>query len=261
MDEDGCVADWDGARYGVVSDLQRAAAAESLALIELDGGERILDIGCGDGYVTAQIAERLPRGSIVGVDPSPRMIEAARRRITSASFQAGDVTRLTFDAEFDVVTSFNALHWVRAQDLAYRRIAGALTPGGRAYLTFVCAGPRRAVEAAGMIVARQSCWGAAFDGFVEPYRHPTPEAFADTATAAGLDIVAQTVVDKSWDFGSRDAVAQWCAVGFGDWTGRLEPDQREPFIDALIDCYREVTGRDDMVAFYQLRATLRRPGR
>ncbi|MDA2892739.1 class I SAM-dependent methyltransferase [Mycolicibacterium sp. BiH015] len=252
------MADWDGTRYGMVSDLQRAAAAESLALIDLDGGERVLDVGCGDGYVTAQIAERLPGGSVLGVDPSPRMIEVARRRTTSASFVSGDVTSLVFDGEFDVVTSFNALHWVQDQDAAYRCMASALTPRGRAYLTFVCAGPRLAIEEMGMIVARQKRWGTAFDGFTTPYRHPTPENFAQTATAAGFEIVAQTVVDRWWEFGSRDAFARWCTVGFGDWTSHLGPDEAPLFIDAVVDCYRDISGRDDTVGFYQLRATLKR---
>jgi trans-aconitate 2-methyltransferase len=242
----------------VISELQRVAAAESMALIELDGDERVLDVGCGDGYVTAQIAERLPRGSAVGVDPSPRMIAAANQRATPAEFGAGDVTRLAFDSEFDVVTSFNALHWVRDQDAAYRCMAAALKPGGRAYLTFVCAGARPSIEESGMAAVGQSRWSTAFHGFEAPFRHPTPEEFADAATAAGFQIAAQAVVDRWWDFGSRDAFTRWCAVGFGDWTARLDSESAAQFLGDVVDHYRGVSGRDDTVGFYQLRAALRR---
>ena len=252
------MADWDGARYGAVSELQRVMAAESLSLLTLDGGERVLDIGCGDGYVTAQIADRLPRGTIVGVDPSPRMIAAARRRATSATFRLGEVTTLTYDAEFDAVTSFNALHWVRDQQLAYRCIASALRPGGRALVTFVCGGSRPSVEDVAMDVSRDARWADEFAGFVAPFVHPLPETFAAITIAARLDVLASAVVDQSWDFGSRDAFAQWCAVGFGDWTSRLETDAAATFVDEVVDRYADIAGQPGLLAFYQLRATLRR---
>ena len=252
------MADWDGARYEEVSELQRTMAAEALSLLELDGAEHVLDVGCGDGYVTAQIADRLPRGSVLGIDPSPRMIGAAQRRETAATFQLGEVTSLAFDDDFDVVTSFNALHWVHDQPAAYRCIAAALKPGGRALVTFVCAGPRPSVEDVAMDVTRDARWGNAFDGFTAPYLHPQPEAFAATVTAAGFEVVEYTVVDKSWDFQSRDAFAQWCAVGFGDWTTRLAPERAQEFVDDVVNRYAAVTGRAGLFGFYQLRAQLRR---
>lgn len=252
------MADWDGAGYGVVSGLQRAAAAKSLSLLGLNGDERVLDVGCGDGYVTAQIADRLPLGSILGIDPSPRMISAAQGRPTDATFQPGEVTSLTFNAEFDVVTSFNALHWVHDQAGAYRNIRAALRPGGRALVTFVCDGPRRSIEDVGMDLTRDSRWAAAFDGYDAPFVHPEPEDFAATVTAAGFDVLEQTVADESWDFGSRDAFVHWCTVGFGDWTAQLAPESAPEFVNDLVDRYAEVTGRANVFAYYQLRAQLRR---
>jgi trans-aconitate 2-methyltransferase len=266
--ENGSVPDWDGARYGEISALQRAMAEDSLALLELDGGERVLDVGCGDGWVTTRIAERLPHGSVLGLDPSPRMVEAARRRVPDdasspgppavATFVVGDVVAMTFDAEFDVVTSFNALHWVTDQAAAYRAIASALRPDGRALVTFVCAGPRRSVEDVAMAVARGSRWAASFGDFVPPYRHPTVEAFTATAGDAGLEAASTSVRDVEWDFGSREAFAAWCAVGFGDWTGRLSPQLAGQFVDEVVDRYAEVIGRPGVFGFYQLRARLSR---
>src|SRR5687768_9842363 len=125
------MADWDGAGYAHISGLQRAMATASLESIAVAGAERVLDVGCGDGYVTRLIAARVPAGSVLGVDPSPRMIEAARTaddRLTNVSFKVGDVTTMTFGPDFDLVVSFNALHWVLEQQLAYRNIAAALKP-------------------------------------------------------------------------------------------------------------------------------------
>ena len=72
------MADWDGAGYAHISGLQRAMATASLESVAVAGTERVLDVGCGDGYVTRLIASRVPDGSVLGMDPSPRMIEAAR---------------------------------------------------------------------------------------------------------------------------------------------------------------------------------------
>jgi len=186
------------------------------------------------------------------------MIEAAQRRETAATFHLGEVTSLAFDADFDVVTSFNALHWVRDQPAAYRCIAAALKPGGRALVTFVCAGPRPSVEDVAMDVTRDARWATAFHGFTAPYVHPQPEAFLVTVTAAGFEVLEHAVADQSWDFRSRDAFAQWCAVGFGDWTARLAPETAQEFVDDVVDRYAAVTGRAGLFGFYQLRAELRR---
>ncbi|WP_124710840.1 class I SAM-dependent methyltransferase [Gordonia insulae] len=253
------MADWDGTRYGVVSDLQRTMAAESLALLRLDGTEQVLDVGCGDGYVTAQIADQLPHGAIVGIDPSPRMIEAARQRATAATFEIGDVVTLDVTDAVDVVTSFNALHWVHDQATAYRNIASALRPGGRALVVFVCEGPRRSVEQVAMDVTRDDRWADAFGDFAAPFVHPDPDTFDTLVVDAGFEIAERTVVDKTWDFGSRDAFAQWCTVGFGDWTGHLPDAAAHDFVEAVVDRYTEIVGRVGVFAFYQLRAELTRP--
>src|SRR2546430_10274480 len=70
------MTEWDAAEYSRRSSLQEAMAQEVLALLDLNGSERILDVGCGDGKITAQIASRASKGSVVGVDPSRDMIRS-----------------------------------------------------------------------------------------------------------------------------------------------------------------------------------------
>ena len=66
--------DWSGEDYAAISDLQRAMAEASLAGLDFSGVQRILDIGCGDGFITRSIAGRAPGAFVAGVDPSPLMI-------------------------------------------------------------------------------------------------------------------------------------------------------------------------------------------
>ncbi|AQA20706.1 methyltransferase domain protein [Rhodococcus sp. MTM3W5.2] len=129
------MSEWDGEGYAEVSGLQRTLAERSLSGLELTGAERLLDVGCGDGFITLALAGRLPRGSAVGVDVSAKMIDKARSRPVpdgaSATFLVADARELPFEDEFDVVVSFNALHWVSEQRRALAGIARAAHPSAR----------------------------------------------------------------------------------------------------------------------------------
>ncbi|GAA1655588.1 class I SAM-dependent methyltransferase [Catellatospora bangladeshensis] len=254
------MADWDGAGYAHVSELQRAMATASLESVTVAGDERVLDVGCGDGYVTRWIASRLPEGSVLGVDPSPRMIETARAaddRQANVSFQVGDVTTMAFGPDYDLVVSFNALHWVADQQAAYRNIAATLAPGGRVLVQFVCRGPRPSVEQVAMEATRDPRWAPAFAGFTPPYVHLGQDDLAGIARGAGLEVTGQSVVDREWDFGSREQFAQWCTVGFSAWTSRLAAADVPTFVDTVVGEYETVAGRPGLFRFLQLRAELR----
>jgi len=85
------IARWNAADYAANSVVQQAWARELIARLNLRGDERVLDVGCGDGKVSAEIARAVPRGSVVGVDASPQMIKFAR-----AAFPLGKIPNLQF---------------------------------------------------------------------------------------------------------------------------------------------------------------------
>ena len=118
---------WDPARYDrnarFVSDLG-AAVVDLLAPV---AGERILDLGCGDGVIAAELAAR--GCEVVGVDASAAQVEAARGRGVDARVVDGH--RLDFESEFDAVFSNAALHWMREPASVIAGVARALRPGGR----------------------------------------------------------------------------------------------------------------------------------
>ena len=160
-------ADWDGAGYERISALQRWLAERTLAGIGFRGDERLLDVGCGDGFITRALAARLPRGEVLGVDASPRMIAVARGRAAPRCRPArrcgsSGATPSTSPAsgEFDVVVSFNTLHWLHDQRAALAAIAGVTVPGGRVIVQQVCAGPRPSLESVAMQVCATPAVGA-----------------------------------------------------------------------------------------------------
>ena len=79
------MTEWDASGYAGISGLQQAMATEVLALLRLSGSERVLDVGCGNGKVTAEIASRVPDGAVLGVDSSADMIASARHAVRTRS--------------------------------------------------------------------------------------------------------------------------------------------------------------------------------
>src|SRR5579864_7822039 len=119
--------EWNSARYAenarFVSDLGRPV----LDLLNPQSGERILDLGCGDGALTEKIVSA--GAIVVGVDSSEDMVAAAKTRGLDA--RVVDAFHLKFSSEFDAVFSNAALHWMKRDlDVVVRAIWSALKPGG-----------------------------------------------------------------------------------------------------------------------------------
>jgi len=259
------MTEWDAAEYSRRSGLQEAMAEEVLALLDLEGSERVLDVGCGDGKITAHIAGRVPRGLVVGVDASQEMIAFASSHFGPAGrpnlrFEVADARLLPFQNEFDLVVSFNALHWIPEQDTALRSIRSAMKPEGRALLRLVPQGERKSLENVVEDTRRSSRWDVYFRDFHDPYLHLTPEQYAATAARNSLRVLRIHRELKVWDFKSRPAFFAFCSVGLVEWTRRLPEAERAEFINDTLDRYRSVAsdhaGEENTFKFYQMDVTL-----
>ena len=118
---------WNPCEYSAHGRFVTDLGANILEWLDPKPGEEILDLGCGDGVLTAQIADR--GAHVLGVDASPEMVDAARNRGIAA--QVIDATQLPFHRKFDAVFSNAALHWIHDQPALLRGVANALKPGGR----------------------------------------------------------------------------------------------------------------------------------
>jgi trans-aconitate 2-methyltransferase len=255
------VTEWDASDYARISALQKVMADEALGLLNLDGSEHVLDVGCGDGKITAEVAARVPRGLVVGVDPSIEMIDYARiHRLTEHSnlrFEVADARRMPFRQEFDLVVSFNALHWIPQpeQKHALESIRSAIKAGAFAQLRLVPKGERKSLEDVLEETRLSSRWASYYEGFRDPYLHLTAEEYAALAESIGLLVRSVDVGDKSWDFGSRSGFYAFGSVTFVEWTRMLPESAKPDFINDVLDRYRLVAG-DDTFRFYQMDISL-----
>jgi trans-aconitate 2-methyltransferase len=260
------MTEWNAPGYARVAGLQEAMAAEVLSLLDLKGTERVLDLGCGNGKVTAEIAARVPEGRVVGVDSSADMIAFALSHYgptvrANLRFETGDVRRLLFREEFDLVVSFNALHWIPEQDEALRSIRSAMKPGGLAQLRLVPAGKRKSLENVIEETRLSSSWIRYFQEFHDPYLHLTPEQYGALAERNGLHIRRIHTEDKAWDFKTRSAFLAFGSVTFVEWTKFLPESERLAFVTDVLDRYQPVAtdqpGEENTFKFYQMDVTLR----
>jgi trans-aconitate methyltransferase len=262
------MTEWNASDYNHVSTLQEQLARQEIRRLQLSGAERVLDVGCGDGKVTARIADLVPRGSVLGVDPSRNMIDFATQHFATKErpnlrFQVGDARRLAFQAEFDVVVSFNALHWVPEQEDALRSIQKALKPGGKALLRMVPRERGWSIEYLIEEVRSRPRWAGFFTGFRPPFAHFTTEQYRQLAERAGLVVDNIRIEDGSWDFKSYAEFVAFCNATFVEWTQKLPAEERPAFIAEALEHYRAAACPEQQQAtifkFQQMEVALARP--
>ena len=169
---------WDAADYAAnarfVSDLGQPV----LDLLKPQAGERILDLGCGDGALTERIATA--GAHVVGIDPSAELLSAARAR--GLDVQLSDARALAFENEFDAVFTNAVLHWIPELDIVLAGVHRALRPQGRFVGEFGGHGCVAAVCTAIRAVASMHGLAASL-----PWRYPTDDEFAGLLTSAGFE--------------------------------------------------------------------------
>jgi len=129
--------EFDGKKYEKASAHQKKWGAKLIADLALKGNERVLDLGCGDGTLTLQIAELVPQGEVVGIDASQGMIEAALPKVRrNLCFRRLDINDIDFVEEFDLVFSNATLHWIKDHQRLLANVRKALRAGGRIRFNF-----------------------------------------------------------------------------------------------------------------------------
>jgi len=232
---------WDATDYAKSSAVQQRWARELLAKLDLQGNERLLDLGCGDGKVTAEIAPLLPDGVVMGVDNSAEMIELAQSRFTSEypnlNFQVADALNLNFNEEFDVVFSNAVLHWVADHASVLRGVSDSLKPGGRILLQMGGRGNAAQVIVAMDTVRSMPKWRDSFIGFQFPYSFYGTEEYTKWLPEAGLVPVRMELIPKDMAHVDRSAFEGWLRTTWLPYIRRVPEDQGQEFLEQVVDVY------------------------
>lgn len=175
---------WDANLYQAAHAFVWQKAADLLDLLAPKSGEHILDLGCGTGQLTADIARR--GASVIGLDRSSEMIQQAGKNYPAIHFEIGDATTFTLDACVDAVFSNATLHWVKPPEAAVKQIWTALKPGGRFIAEF---GGRGNVEQVckALRVALGDVAEIEFDS-INPWYFPSIAEYAGMLERQGFDV-------------------------------------------------------------------------
>jgi trans-aconitate methyltransferase len=183
---------WNAAEYDAKHAFVYEKAKGLVELLAPKAGERILDLGCGTGALTAEIAGR--GAEVLGVDRSEEMIAQARRKFPALQFEAMDAREFRFQEGFDAVFSNAVLHWIPEAEPVIAGVARALKPGGRFVAEFggkgniqkLVEGFQRAFAALGM---REP------DG-VSPWFYPSVAEYAGMLERHGLEVREASLFDR-----------------------------------------------------------------
>jgi trans-aconitate 2-methyltransferase len=125
------VSDWEPQRYLQFADERSRPFADLLSRVGADEPAQVVDLGCGPGPLTATLATRWPTATVLGVDSSPAMVEAAGTLASERlRFVRGDIADWRPEAPVDVIVSNAALQWVPEHRRLLPGLLDALTPGG-----------------------------------------------------------------------------------------------------------------------------------
>lgn len=228
--------DWDAAAYGQRFGFVAQLAEDLVGLLDPQPGERIVDLGCGTGTLAAQIAAR--GADVLGVDADPAMIDAARAAYPTLRFEVVSAYDFTADPPLDAVFSNAALHWMTRPEDVLRRVAAALSPGGR----FVAemGGGRNTELVSTAIRAALARRGIPSERQARPWYFPTPAEYATLLERHGFEVRALWHFERFTPLVPGDhALADWLAMFASPFTSDLTPEDETAFRLEVEDATRD----------------------
>lgn len=240
---------WDGEEYHQHSSSQKDAASDLMKYIPLTGLESILDVGCGDGKITAAISKKLPDGMILGIDISPSMVQFAKNAFLKEEYINLDfglmgAEDINFDNQFDFILSFTALQWVKDHHLIIKNISKSLKPKGTFAVTMPMGLPMELKLAVDETILDKK-WNAYFIDFDTGWNFAEESTYKELLISEGFVTKRAQVVRQEDIFPSlaifRGFISQWLP-----YLRPLPSHLREEFMDRVLARYVELEPLDKL---------------
>ncbi|HEY1471532.1 MAG TPA: methyltransferase domain-containing protein [Candidatus Acidoferrum sp.] len=222
-------AKWDAELYDEKHSFVWKMAAGLLELLEAKSGERILDVGCGTGHLTAKIAAN--GAQVTGVDQSAEMIQQARAAYPALRFEVMDARQLTFPEKFDAVFSNATLHWIKQPEQAVECIAWVLRPGGRFVAEFGGKG-----NTAGLMATVARAWAKAGlpPPMPNPWYYPSLAEYAGLLEKHGLEVTYGLLFDRPTPLeDGEQGLRNWLEMFGGALMGNLPKEQKDRLLEEI----------------------------
>jgi trans-aconitate 2-methyltransferase len=240
---------WDARDYQKNSGIQLKWGRELIDKLKFRGNEHVLDIGCGDGKITAEIAGIATSGSVTGIDISPEMISLACETFPAEDyanlrFMQMDACKLEFSGEFDVVFSNAVLHWVSDHQSVLKGISRSLKKPGRILLQMGGRGNVAGMMSVVTAIMQEAEWKSCFGGFISPYSFYSPEEYNIWLPEAGLKPLRVELISKDLTQQGREGLASWFRTTWHPFIHRVPEIEQQAFIDEAINTYLQAHPAD-----------------
>lgn len=228
--------EFDGEKYKKASKHQKEWGNRLLAELSLDGNEEILDLGCGDGGLTEQLAQLVPNGKVLGIDASMGMITTAKKRIKpNLRFMQMDINEIDFHSVFDVIFSNATLHWIKDHEGLLQKASRALKENGVLLWDFAGDGNCSNFFEVIREKIQSEKYRQYFSDFEWPWYMPTKDEYEKIIAASGYSTYTIDEVNKDRFFSNVDEMIKW-----------IDQPSIVPFI-SIIPKEMKMEFRDDVI--------------
>lgn len=217
--------EFDGEKYKIASTPQKEWGQSLISEISLQGNEKILDLGCGDGYLTEQLALLVPNGKVLGIDASVGMIQTAKKIYRdNLDFIQMDINSLHFSNEFNIIFSNAALHWVKDHDQLLKNSLAALKADGILLWSFGSEGNCSNFLSVIQKKIIEDKYIEFFKDFEMPWFMPSKSHYAELMSNIGFSHFTITEVNRDRFFPTSDEIIKW-----------IDQPSIVPFIECIPD--------------------------
>jgi trans-aconitate methyltransferase len=234
---------WDPIDYEKNSDFQYESAMANLERLPIKSNQKIVDIGCGSGKITAALAKRVQAGKVTGLDLSQKMIQYAQQQYKSLEnlmFIVMDAEMLEFSHhglkqfDYDWVVSFWALSWIKQHEKVISGITQCLKEGGSIFLLVPL--NNVAIENTFLELREKSSWKPYFTGYQAPKNNIVPGLYEDLMKKYGFTEVNYTHKTITKEFADKESLIKFVRP----WLAYLDPIPalvQDIFLKEFIESY------------------------
>lgn len=231
--------DWSGVDYAQNSSVQLSHAERLLNGVFFTGNESILDIGCGDGKITALLAKKVLQGFVIGIDPSDSMLEKAEltrqdSNLFNLSFQKSSAQDFSFNQRFDHIIAIHVMHWVKEQEIALKNIQNHLKPQGHVH--FILAPSKEGLPFYIALQKTLKNWSEDFSDFINPQQVFDIETYRKLMVKSGFHVEAIHYLYHESIHENKEKLRAWIQQ-WQPHAKHLPSHKRANFLNELIDNY------------------------
>jgi trans-aconitate methyltransferase len=250
-------AKWDAGLYDDKHSFVYKMAEGLLGLLAAQPGEKILDIGCGTGHLTAKIAAN--GAEVTGLDRSPEMVRQARSAYPKIRFEVADATQIPLEESFDAVFSNATLHWIKEPEKVIGQISRLLRPGGRFAAEFGGHG-----NTAEFVAALDRAWRQLKlpQPMPNPWYYPSLGEYAGMLEKHGLEVTYGLLFDRPTPLeDGENGLRNWLKMFGGAVFEKLADRQRDEVIEAIVHQARPTLFHDSrwVMDYRRLRVVAKKP--